>query len=137
MTSPPNLSLNPDPACIAFRSFSTSRFLGFAQRLGAGGARLASFVRPLMNLPALVGGTTPIWWCEFAPKTVEAWGGTCTLSKAVIGMALNEPGYYLFECTPDWRTVFDTWYESFDLALSAAVSEYPEATTNGIHRPNP
>ncbi len=34
----PNLSLNPDPACIAFRSISTSRFLGSAQCLGAGGA---------------------------------------------------------------------------------------------------
>lgn len=97
---------------------------------------LTSSVRPLMNIPALVGGTTPIWWCEFAPKTVEAWGGTCTLSKAVIGMALDESGYYLFECTPDWHTVFDTWYESFDLALSAAVFEYPEAKSNGIYRSN-
>ena len=34
----PNLSLNSDPACIAFRSLSTSRFLGSARRLGAGGA---------------------------------------------------------------------------------------------------
>ena len=34
----PNPSLNSDPACIAFRSLSTSRFLGFVQRLGAGGA---------------------------------------------------------------------------------------------------
>ncbi len=34
----PNLSLNSDPACIAFRSFSSFRFLGSAQRLGAGGA---------------------------------------------------------------------------------------------------
>ncbi|WP_257304717.1 hypothetical protein [Geothrix campi] len=32
----PNLSLNSDPACIAFRSLSTSRFLGSVQRLGAG-----------------------------------------------------------------------------------------------------
>ena len=40
----PNLTLNADPACIVFRSFSSSRFLGFAQRLGAGGLRLASFV---------------------------------------------------------------------------------------------
>jgi hypothetical protein len=46
----PNLALNPDPACIAFRSLSTTRFLGFVQRLGAGGARLASFVRPPMVL---------------------------------------------------------------------------------------
>ena len=34
----PNLPLNSDPACIAFRSFSCPCFLGFAQRLGAGGA---------------------------------------------------------------------------------------------------
>jgi hypothetical protein len=34
----PNLSLHSDPACIAFRSLSTSRYLGFVQRLGAGGA---------------------------------------------------------------------------------------------------
>ena len=50
----PNPPLNSDPACIAFRSFSSSRFLGSVQRLGAGGARLASFVRPPMttaNLP--------------------------------------------------------------------------------------
>jgi len=32
----PNPRLNPDPTCIAFRSLSTSRFLGSAQRLGAG-----------------------------------------------------------------------------------------------------
>ena len=32
----PNLSLNSDPACIAFRSFSCFRFLGFAHHLGAG-----------------------------------------------------------------------------------------------------
>ena len=46
----PNPSLNSDPACIAFRSLSSSRFLGSAQRLDAGGARLASFVRRSMNL---------------------------------------------------------------------------------------
>ena len=34
----PNLSLKSDPACIAFRSFSSSRLLGFVQRLDAGGA---------------------------------------------------------------------------------------------------
>ena len=34
----PNPPLNSDPACIVFRSLSASRFLGFAQRLGAGGA---------------------------------------------------------------------------------------------------
>src|SRR5512133_185187 len=34
----PNPALNSDPACIAFRSLSASRFLGSAQRLGAGGA---------------------------------------------------------------------------------------------------
>ena len=34
----PNLSLNSDPACIAFRSLSTSRYLGFVHRLGTGGA---------------------------------------------------------------------------------------------------
>jgi len=34
----PNPPLNSDPACIAFRSLSTSRFLGFVHHLGAGGA---------------------------------------------------------------------------------------------------
>jgi hypothetical protein len=34
----PNLSLNPDPTCTASRSLSSSRFLGFARRFGAGGA---------------------------------------------------------------------------------------------------
>ena len=34
----PNLSLNSDPACIAFRSLSTFCYLGFVHRLGAGGA---------------------------------------------------------------------------------------------------
>jgi len=34
----PNPPLDSDPACIAFRSLSTFRFLGFAPRLGAGGA---------------------------------------------------------------------------------------------------
>jgi hypothetical protein len=34
----PNLSLKSDPACIAFRPLSTSRYLGFVRRLGAGGA---------------------------------------------------------------------------------------------------
>ena len=34
----PNLQLNSDPACIAFRSLSASRFPGFVLRLGAGGA---------------------------------------------------------------------------------------------------
>ena len=37
MPSPPNPALNSDPACIAFRSFSSFRFLGSARRLGAGG----------------------------------------------------------------------------------------------------
>src|SRR5512133_1303471 len=41
-----NSPLNSDPACIAFRSLSTSRFLGSAQRLGAGGLRLAPIVSP-------------------------------------------------------------------------------------------
>jgi hypothetical protein len=34
---PPNPPLNSDPARIAFRSLSTSGFLGSVQRLGAGG----------------------------------------------------------------------------------------------------
>jgi hypothetical protein len=34
----PNPWLNSDPACIAFRSISTFRYLGFARRFGAGGA---------------------------------------------------------------------------------------------------
>jgi hypothetical protein len=34
----PNPPLNPDPTCIAFRSLSLFCFLGFAQRLGAGGS---------------------------------------------------------------------------------------------------
>jgi len=34
----PNPSLNSDPACAVFRSFSSFRYLGFVQRLGAGGA---------------------------------------------------------------------------------------------------
>ena len=33
-----NPPLNSDPACIAFRSLSASRFLGFVHRPGAGGA---------------------------------------------------------------------------------------------------
>jgi len=32
----PNLLLNSDPACIVFRSLSTSRYLGFVRRLAAG-----------------------------------------------------------------------------------------------------
>ena len=36
--SAPNPPLNSDPARTAFRSFSSSRFLGSARRLGAGGA---------------------------------------------------------------------------------------------------
>jgi len=32
----PNPRLNSDPACVAIRSLSTSRFLGSVQRLGAG-----------------------------------------------------------------------------------------------------
>ena len=32
----PNLALKSDPACIAFRSLSTFRYLGSAHRLGAG-----------------------------------------------------------------------------------------------------
>jgi hypothetical protein len=34
----PNPALHSDPACIAFRSLSTSCYLGFVHRLGAGGA---------------------------------------------------------------------------------------------------
>jgi len=34
----PNLSLNSDPACIAFRSLSAFRYLGSARRIGAGEA---------------------------------------------------------------------------------------------------
>jgi hypothetical protein len=34
----PNPPLKSDPACIAFRPLSAFRYLGFAQRLGAGGA---------------------------------------------------------------------------------------------------
>jgi len=38
MREPPNPRLNSDPTCIAFRSLSTFCYLGFVQRLGAGGA---------------------------------------------------------------------------------------------------
>jgi hypothetical protein len=34
----PNPPLNSDPAYIAYRSLSSSRFLGSVHRLGAGGA---------------------------------------------------------------------------------------------------
>ena len=33
-----NPTLNSDPACVVLRSFSSFVFLGFVQRLGAGGA---------------------------------------------------------------------------------------------------
>jgi hypothetical protein len=36
LTVAPNLSLKSDPACIAFRSLSTFRYLGSVRRLGAG-----------------------------------------------------------------------------------------------------
>jgi hypothetical protein len=36
MIGTPNPALNSDPACIAFRSLSTFRFLGSVHRLGAG-----------------------------------------------------------------------------------------------------
>ena len=35
-TETPNPPLKSDPACIAFRSLSTYRYLGSAHRLGAG-----------------------------------------------------------------------------------------------------
>jgi hypothetical protein len=46
---PPNPPLNSDPACTAFRSFSSSRFLGSAQRLGAGGAGLLHSLGPTQH----------------------------------------------------------------------------------------
>jgi len=53
VTHLPNPPLNSDPACIAFRSLSTSRFLGFVQRLGAGVAgelhSLGSFMKPILD----------------------------------------------------------------------------------------
>lgn len=88
-----------------------------------------------MNVPAQVGGGTPLWYCEFEPRSVE--NGTYILSKAVIAKAADGSGYYLFDCTSDWQTVFDTWYESFDLALSAAVEENPGAEVTGIHLRSP
>ncbi len=109
----PNPPLNSDPAGIAFRSLSASRFLGSAQRLGAGGVRLASFVRPSKHEEAIlldfiaflveliVTGPTPIrvlvslflttilggvaYW--FIPnKTI----GTCVLlASVVLGVAIG------------------------------------------------
>lgn len=49
-TDRPNPALNSDPACIVLRSFLSPCFLGSACRLGAGGDRLASFVRPLLTM---------------------------------------------------------------------------------------
>ena len=51
-SSRPNPALHSDPACIAFRSLSSFRFLGFVQRLGAGGAgELQSLGAQLSTLP--------------------------------------------------------------------------------------
>jgi len=44
----PNPQLNSDPACIVIRSFSTTRLLGFAQRLGAG---VAGYLPSLGSTP--------------------------------------------------------------------------------------
>ena len=54
LSARPNLALNSDPACIAWRSFSWFGFLGSAHRLGAGGAgNLLSL--GLVRLPLAVG----------------------------------------------------------------------------------
>ena len=48
----PNPPLHSDPACIAFRSLSSFRYLGFVRRLGAGGAgELHSLGRPMNSEP--------------------------------------------------------------------------------------
>jgi hypothetical protein len=52
----PNPALHSDPACIAFRSLSSFCFLGFVQRLGAGGAgELHSLGSPLVKIMRLIG----------------------------------------------------------------------------------
>ena len=62
----PNPTLHSDPACIAFRSLSASRFLGFVQRLGAGVAgELHSLGLPMfdhLNLPADFKPSTWNWF---------------------------------------------------------------------------
>ena len=65
----PNLPLNSDPACIAFRSLSAFRYPGFAQRLGAGGAgELHSLGRPMKSSQAHSGPTPPLVYLWSAYK---------------------------------------------------------------------
>lgn len=87
-----------------------------------------------MIIPSQVGGTTPLWCCEIDPKLVEPSGDkSYPLTLVVIGEPLEGPGVYLFECDASWRTVFDTWYETFDKALAAAIAAYPSAGDQGNH----
>jgi len=51
----PNPPLHSDPACIAFRSLSTSCYLGSARRLGAGGAGELHSLGPLHPSPSIGG----------------------------------------------------------------------------------
>ena len=36
----------------------------------------------------------------------------------------NEDGFYLFYCSPDWKTITDTWHESLEDALAQAEFEF-------------
>ena len=63
----PNPPLNSDPACFGFRSLSTSRFLGFVHRLGAGGAGLPHSIGiPMKTHPDNIAPTRS--FVRYAPR---------------------------------------------------------------------
>jgi len=97
-SSQQNPPINSDPAGIAFY-LSSSRFLGFAQRLGAGGATQLlplGLSESFMQMTGIPFGTTD--WSSIEPthhkgETGAAVWRTCTFGPIRVRMVEYTPGY--------------------------------------------
>jgi len=103
----PNLPLNSDPACIVLRSLSTSRFLGFAQRLGAGGAGYLPSLGILMSAPykKIRQAISPLALLFLSLSIFTTWSGNLFYPKGAmygLGPTEAEASLIRFKTPENW-----------------------------------
>jgi len=91
----------------------------------------------LRQPPALIDGARVVAWAGLATArptgaTRHSYGvpgDSVPVNDLFAGIAVaryddEDDGWYLFYCDADWRTVTDTWHETYEAAVKQAAFEF-------------
>ncbi len=107
--------------------------VGWLKEMVASGEPIDGLPRPIAKSPPTdIGGATVLCFSIFG--TWQRQTGLCrhivpeNIELLVAGLAIcqypDDPGYYLFRCDSDWRSITDTYHDSIEEAKSQAEFEY-------------